>query len=139
MNMKLADAKREEGFTLIELLVVVIIIGILAAIAIPIFLDQRTKARISAVESTLRAGATYMEIYYTEGNDYTTDVQELHAEGYRWGDEVTDPVITVDGNHYCITAAHVQDADVNGVFDSEVGTPDVDDGGPEDACTIGGP
>lgn len=63
---------REAGFTLIELLVVVVIIGILAAIAIPIFLNQRNSARNASVESDLRNIATVMETYYTQNDEYPT-------------------------------------------------------------------
>ena len=61
---------RDGGFTLIELLVVVIIIGLLAAIAIPAFLGQRNKANDAAAKSLVRNGATTMEAYFSDGNTY---------------------------------------------------------------------
>jgi type IV pilus assembly protein PilA len=69
MLQRLRDKRENEGgFTLIELLVVVLIIAILAAIAIPVFLNQREKAYKADVQSTLRNAATAAESYAT-GND----------------------------------------------------------------------
>src|SRR5437667_2749577 len=56
----------ESGFTLIELLVVIIIIGILAAIAIPVFLNQRQKGYDAQAKSDLRNAATAEETYLTD-------------------------------------------------------------------------
>jgi type IV pilus assembly protein PilA len=71
MLSKIREQREEEGFTLIELLVVVIIIGILAAIAIPVFLNQRENAWRSAVESDLRNAAMAVESFYTRQGQYS--------------------------------------------------------------------
>ncbi len=62
--------EKDSGFTLIELLVVMIIIGILAAIAIPVFLNQRKKAVDTSMKSDLRTVANEMETYYTDNQAY---------------------------------------------------------------------
>lgn len=61
---------QERAFTLIELLIVVAIITILAAIAVPNFLEAMTRAKVSRVQSDLRTIATGLESYRTENNDY---------------------------------------------------------------------
>jgi type IV pilus assembly protein PilA len=69
-RIRKAQDENEGGFTLIELLVVIIIIGILAAIAIPVFLNQRKKAVDASIKSDLRTAATALETYFTDNQSY---------------------------------------------------------------------
>lgn len=69
---KSLNKENDKGFTLIELLVVIIIVGILAAIAIPIFLNQRKKGVDASIKSDVRTIATQMETAFTDAQKYPT-------------------------------------------------------------------
>jgi type IV pilus assembly protein PilA len=118
MLEKLRKERGDEGFTLIELLVVIIIIGILAAIAIPVFLNQRQKGWEAAVQSDLRNAATAQETYLTQNDSYTSVVADLEAVGFKYSadknykDAATvkiDIVSANAGNDYCMEATAAGD------------------------------
>jgi len=102
----------DQGFTLIELLVVILIIGILAAIAIPSFLNQRTKGQDACAKSMLRTMQTAMETYYTDFNTYSTatlallnGIENQIPTGASCGSGGTPTVGAAGGNVACATAA----------------------------------
>ena len=72
-----ANRKKEEGFTLIELLVVIIIIGILAAIALPSFLNQANKAKQSEGKQYVSSINKGQQAYYAENTTFGSSVEAL--------------------------------------------------------------
>ena len=74
--------KNSKGFTLIELMVVVIILGILAAIAIPRFMNKKAEAETAKNAADIKIIQNAVELYYFDKDDYPTTTQELVDAGY---------------------------------------------------------
>lgn len=73
--------KKQRGFTLIELLIVIAILGILAAISVPLYSNYRTKAFRTSAKADLVEGAQNMERYFTRNNSYVGAVVGDTAAG----------------------------------------------------------
>ena len=96
-------ARAKRGFTLIELLIVVVIIGILAAIAIPKFTAVREKGFRAGMMSDLKNLASLQELYH---NDYYTYSTSLTALGAVESDAVTMTVGEATGTGWAAIATH---------------------------------
>ena len=99
----------ESGFTLIELLVVIIIIGVLAATAIPVFLNQRSRGYDAAAQSDLRQVAEFQESMLHDLGRYTSiaEIQLQTNNDLRITRDVTLTVVWYDDvTSYCLSSKH---------------------------------
>ena len=113
------------GFSLVELMIVIVIIGVLAAVAVPIYNNNVRKAKMSEADAALGSIRTQLRVYYGENGSYPVVAVAAAVVGGAWNDikagELTGAYFTdanytyvsADGVSYTITCA------ANGILDSD--------------------
>jgi type IV pilus assembly protein PilA len=117
-----ASRERDAGFTLIELLIVVVIIGILAAIAVPLFLSQREKGYDATMKSDLRNLSVAEDTFLHNGADRYGTMDEVRAgTDVKASKGVTLRVVRYNSLvGYCLSATHSGSGDT-WYYDSQAG------------------
>jgi len=115
---------KNSGFSLVELMIVIVIIGVLAAVAVPIYNNNVMKAKMSEADAALGSIRTQLRVYYGENGTYPTEASAVDVVGQDWNDinvgelngkyfgDSSFTYVSADGVSYTITCA------ANGILES---------------------
>lgn len=116
-EIKMKRFKSNEGFSLVELMIVIVIIGVLAAVGVPIYSSNVTKAKMAEADAALGSIRTELRVYYGENGTYPTQATAAAVVGAAWNDIQTGELngkyfadasytyLSADGSAFTLTCA----------------------------------